>query len=67
MGVINVTKNKKDIIVDCHYCEEAACISADSGCNCYNDFGYFDHTVEDSKREAEECPFFRYCDIFPKD
>ena len=53
-------------IKDCHYCNEAACESAESDCDCYNDFGFFDHSVKDSKKEAEECPFFSFCDIFPK-
>ena len=58
-------KNNEQII-DCHYCEEATCTDATGWCNCNGDFGYFDHEVKDSKKEAEECPFFRYCDIFPK-
>ena len=53
-------------IRDCHYCNEAACESAESDCDCYGDVGYFDHRVKDSKKEAEECPFFSFCDIFPK-
>ena len=58
----------KDIIVDCHYCEEALCSSPDDDwCDCYGDFGWFDHKVIDSKKEAENCSLFKYCDIFPKD
>lgn len=54
-------------ICDCHYCEYAACESADGGCDCYGeDFAYFDHKVKDTKKEAEECEWFKFCDIFPK-
>lgn len=59
---------KKEIIRDCHYCEYACCDSPDGWCNCYvEDFAYFDHKVKDSKKEAEECEWFEFCDIFPKD
>ena len=50
---------------DCHYCEFAMCNDEESDVDCYADGCYFDHHVEDSK-EAEECPWFGYCDIFPK-
>lgn len=57
---------KKEII-DCHYCEYACCENADSWCNCYvEDGNYFSHEVKDSKKEAEECSDFMFCDIFPK-
>lgn len=58
----------KNEIIDCHYCEYASCDSPDGEfCDCYvEDNSYFDHHVKDSKKEAEECPFFEYCDIFPK-
>lgn len=56
----------KDIIVDCHYCEYATCESPTSWCDCSVEDGcYFDHIVTDSK-EAEECDWFEFCDIFPK-
>ena len=56
-----------NIIVDCHYCEYASCEDPNSWCSCYvEDFGYFDHKVIDSKKEAEECDWFEFCDIFPK-
>ena len=46
----------KDVVVDCHYCEYAACENPNSWCDCYvEDFAYFDHKVIDSKKEAEEC------------
>jgi hypothetical protein len=51
--------------VDCHYCENAMCSDATGWCKCYAD-GFFDHEVVDSKEEAEQCPFFSYCEIFPK-
>ena len=58
----------EDIIVDCHYCEYATCSDPNSWCNCnVDDFAYFDHKVKDSKKEAEECDWFEFCDIFPKD
>lgn len=50
---------------DCHFCENASCLDENSAVDCYADFGYFDHHVEDS-REAENCSLFEYCDIFPK-
>lgn len=53
-------------IIDCHYCENACCENAGGWCKCYNDDGNFSHDVEDSREEAENCPFFEYCDIFPK-
>ena len=57
---------KKEII-DCHYCEYATCSDPNSWCNCnVEDFAYFDHEVKDSKKEAEECEWFEFCDIFPK-
>ena len=55
-------------IIDCHYCEYAWCGSPDDeriDC-CADDGCYFDHHVEDSKKEAEECTGFRFCDSFPK-
>lgn len=52
--------------IDCHYCEYAMCESPKSYVDCYvDDFSYFDHHVVDSK-EAINCAFFTYCDIFPK-
>lgn len=57
---------KKEII-DCHYCEYACCENATSWCKCYiEDGNYFSHEVKDSKKEAEECSWFEFCDIFPK-
>lgn len=56
----------KERIIDCHYCEYASCESSSSHCSCYSDFGYFDHEVKDSKKEAEKCSLFKFCDIFPK-
>lgn len=50
---------------DCHYCENALCMDANSDCACFADDGYFDHHVFDSK-EAETCESFVYSDIFPK-
>ena len=62
-----MTSNNQELkIVDCHYCENAMCADATGWCDCYNDDGYFDHTVKDSKLEAEQCPFFSFCDSFPK-
>lgn len=57
-----------DIIYDCHYCNWACCDDADaeSKVKCYvDDFEFFDHDVADPK-EAESCPWFRFCDSFPK-
>lgn len=57
----------EDVIVDCHYCEYATCSDPNSWCNCYvEDFAYFDHKVKDSEKEAEECDWFEFCNIFPK-
>lgn len=53
-------------IVDCHYCENAMCMDSNGWCQCYADEGFFSHDVKDSKKEAEECEWFEYCDIFPK-
>ena len=54
-------------VIDCHYCEWAMCQDENDGCNCcVEDFGYFSHHVEDSKKEAENCEWFKFCDIFPK-
>lgn len=51
---------------DCHYCEYACCTDEKSSVDCYvEDNAYFDHHVTDSS-EAEDCEWFRYCDIFPK-
>ena len=48
--------------VDCHYCEYATCSDPNSWCNCnVEDFAYFDHKVKDSKKEAEECDWFEFC------
>lgn len=59
-------KNKEKV-VDCHYCNYACCESEDSWVSCYvEDFAYFSHNVKDSKKEAAECEWFRFCDIFPK-
>lgn len=59
--------NEKNEIIDCHYCECAMCHEKDGYCDCYaQDGGYFDHHVEDSKKEAENCLWFKFCDIFPK-
>ena len=74
-SLLNLTGKKwvsevinEDIIVDCHYCEYATCSDPNSWCNCnVDDFAYFDHKVKDSKKEAEECDWFEFCDIFPKD
>lgn len=53
--------------VDCHYCEWAMCQDKNSECDCYvEDFGYFSHRVEDSKKEAENCSWFKFCGVFPK-
>lgn len=55
------------VIIDCHYCDNAVCNSpTDPKCECYCDDGYYSHHVYDSKTEAEECLWFRFCDIFPK-
>ena len=57
----------ENIIVDCHYCEYASCEDPNSWCACYvEDLGSFDHEVIDSKKEAEECDWFEFSDIFPK-
>ena len=57
----------KEVVIDCHYCEYACCNDEKSSVDCYvEDFCYFDHCVIDSKKEAEECPFFEFCNIFPK-
>ena len=54
-------------IRDCHYCDYGMCANSDSKVDCYvEDFGYFSHHVEDSRKEAEECEWFKYCDSFPK-
>lgn len=54
-------------IIDCHYCDHASCESKQSEVDCYvEDYGYFDHHVVDSKKEAEECGYFSFCDVFPK-
>lgn len=50
-------------IRDCHYCSYATCNEPDGWCDCYLEDGF---TVKDSKKEAEECEFFEYCDVFPK-
>ena len=58
---------EKQIIVDCHYCEYGCCSDEKSNVDCYvEDFLYFDHHVVDSKREAEKCEWFEYCDVFPR-
>ena len=58
---------KKEIIVDCHYCNYAVCHDENSEVDCYvEDFCYFDHHVKDSKKEAEACNDFIFCDSFPK-
>lgn len=54
------------MIRDCHYCDYAMCCDKDGDVDCYGDFRYFDHHVEDSKKEAEECSLFLYADDFPK-
>lgn len=57
----------KNIIIDCHYCEYASCLDSKDKCDCYvDDNCYFDHHVVDSKKEAENCSWFEFCDIFPK-
>ena len=54
-------------IVDCHYCVHSCCSDKESNVDCYvDDFSYFSHHVVDSKKEAEKCRWFMYCDIFPK-
>ena len=53
-------------IIDCHYCEHAGCEDSTGWCQCYNDDGYFSHSIKDSKKEAKDCDFFEFCDIFPK-
>jgi len=56
-----------DSVKDCHYCNYACCSDANSDVSCYvEDGGYFSHYVTDSKKEAEECRYFKYCDCFPK-
>lgn len=56
----------ESIIRDCHYCEYGACENDKSEVDCYvDDGGYFDHSVEDSK-EAEECEWFIFCNVFPR-
>lgn len=51
---------------DCHYCEYVMCEDKNSTVDCYvEDNCYFDHHVKDGK-EAEQCEWFKYCDIFPK-
>ena len=57
----------KQEIIDCHYCEYGSCLDEKSSVDCYvEDFTYFDHHVKDSKKEAENCGWFEFCDIFPK-
>ncbi|MCM1223439.1 MAG: hypothetical protein NC548_54220 [Lachnospiraceae bacterium] len=54
-------------IIDCHYCEYSMCQDEKSSADCYaEDNCYFSHHVEDSKKEAENCPDFEFCDILPK-
>lgn len=55
-------------VVDCHYCNYACTDSPTaSRVDCYvEDGSYFDHHVRDAKEEAENCSWFRYCDLFPK-
>ena len=50
---------------DCHYCENACCADENYRVDCYADGGFFDHTVINTE-EAEMCPLFQYCDVFPK-
>ena len=58
---------KKEEIIDCHYCEYACCENDTGWCSCYvEDGNYFSHEVKDGKKEAEECSWFEFCDIFPK-
>lgn len=57
----------KQEIIDCHYCEYGCCEDEESNVDCYvDDFTYFDHRVKNSKKEAENCEWFEFCDIFPK-
>lgn len=56
---------KREIIYDCHYCKHACCCDEDSAVDCYKEES-FDHKVEDSKEEAEGCPWFSFSDRFPK-
>ena len=54
-------------IIDCHYCVYASCEDATGWCDCYvEDNCYFDHEVKNSKKEAEECIWFEFCDYFPR-
>lgn len=57
----------KNEIIDCHYCEYAMCQDEKSSVDCYvEDNCYFSHHVKDSKKEAENCLDFEFCDSFPK-
>lgn len=56
-----------EFIIDCHYCEYAVCDDDKSLVDCYSDDnGYFDHSVKNSRKEAEECNMFEFCSVFPK-
>lgn len=58
-------KNKE--IRDCHYCAYAVCLDENSFVDCCVEDGcYFDHQVEDSVKEAQNCDWFEYDDYFPK-
>ena len=54
-----MTRNK-DVVVDCHYCYFAVCEDSNSRYTC------FIHDITDSKKDAEECGWFVFYDIFPK-
>lgn len=54
-------------IIDCHYCNYAMCQDENAKVDCYvEDNRYFSHHVENSKEEAGNCPWFEFCDVFPK-
>lgn len=59
--------NKKEIR-DCHYCNYCCTNSPeDEHPDCYiEDYGYFDHHINNSIEEAKNCPYFDYSDVFPK-
>lgn len=66
VNIFDLLNDDKNEIVDCHYCGHAMCRDENDKVDCYvDDFGYFDHHVEDSI-EAKNCSWFYYCDTFPK-
>jgi len=58
-----MSQNKE--IRDCRYCEYSnACDPQDKhGLLCYYDIG---EMINNPVKDALECKFFDYCDIFPK-